>query len=120
MSLAWEIGISEDPRGGAADLIHLLMRQVSVLVGTGALMMVIQRALGRGWEGLERRPKIVGVMVQERYYRELMRRHWWAVLGAGTVFGVAGGTGPVLLLAVELTLMWAGCRMIMAFTKRPE
>jgi len=103
---------------GGSVWFELARRQVAVLAGTASLMHIVRRALRGGYADEERPAMIVGVKVQARMYRRLAREHWWAVLGLGTVFGVAGGSGPVLLLAFELTLMWAGSEAILRW-KRP-
>ena len=84
-----------------------------VVVGTAGLCMVSLRAY---WQPIQEgdTPKIASMRLQESIFRQLMTRHILAVLGIGTVFGVVGGPGPLLLLAAELVFMWVGSKFALA------
>lgn len=82
---------------------------IACVMGTGFLMTVVVRALDEDEVFEAEQPRGAGLRAQVIMFRRLLFRHWLAVFGLGTVFGVAAGGGVVLLLAGELTLMWAGC-----------
>lgn len=92
-----------------ASKCTLLMKQLSILVGTTSLMFIVRRAILVDYSNIEESPKILGLKIQADMYKWLMLRHWWAVLGIGTVFGIMVGPGIALFLAVELTFMWFAC-----------
>ncbi|MFG0328848.1 MAG: hypothetical protein ACF8PN_03010 [Phycisphaerales bacterium] len=90
------------PAGGWS----LMIEGFFVLVGTSFLMWLSYRALLNPRIYELRHPRAAGLLAQRLIVERLVFRHWLAVFGVGAVFGVATGGGPVLLLAVELTLMW--------------
>ena len=85
--------------------LFLLRRQLSVILGTGALYEIVRRALKTPLEPADT-PKIAGLRVQVTMYRFLFQKHLFAITGVGVVFGVVAGPGIAGLLAVELALMW--------------
>lgn len=103
----------------------LLLSQLEVMAGTFALIAIIWgavRAQGRESMGRARRGQME---VMAEVARRLMRPFWFAAFGIGSVFGVSAGfglsdvfdhavllLGPQLLLAVELTIMWAMARSL--------
>ena len=106
-----EFGFAEEP-----SKFNLLRDQFSILVGTGCLFEVVRRALQiRIGEG--ERPQVVGLRVQITMYRRLFKKHLWAVLGMGMVFGIASGPGMALFLGGELALMWLGASFFLHYFK---
>jgi len=97
--------------------LSVLRKQLSIIIGTGLLMLIIRNAIDRDYHDDSDPPRVIGVKVQMEMYKNLMVRHWWAVIGVGAVFGVITGPGVVLLLALELTIMWFGCYIGLRYFK---
>lgn len=97
--------------GASADVM-------ACTLGTGLLMAIVVGALDDDEIYDADTPHGAGLRAQAIMFRRLLVRHWLAVFGLGTVFGVAGGSGVVLLLAGELTLMWAGCAIGLKIMER--
>lgn len=97
---------------------RLFFSHLGVLVGTGSLMCLVVRAL-QDPSVLEETAPLLGtsramVVVAEK----LLPRFWWAALGLGTLFGCTGGSGPIIVLAIDLTLFWAAGRVSLAIQHR--
>ena len=123
--VGWEIESMEEhfvsdgsmDQSRAPNRLDLLLGQISVLAGTALLFEIARRALHSELRK-DDTPTIAALRVQQTVMRNLFRRHLWAVLGIGTVFGVAGGSGEVLFLALELLLMWVLSWIILRFMEK--
>ena len=98
----------------------LLAKQLSILLGTGSLMLVIRQAINDEYPNSQENQKTFGLELQANMYKRLMVRYWWVVIGAGAAFGITAGPGIPLLLAAELTIMWLGCRLAIWIMKHSK
>jgi len=98
----------------------LLGKQLSLLFGTGSLMALINGAVDSEYFEMGETPMLAGLRIQAEMFKRLMMRFWWLILGTGAVFGMAGGLGPMLFLAIELTVMWAGSLLVIWIAKTRE
>ncbi|MCZ7644864.1 MAG: hypothetical protein M5U26_06210 [Planctomycetota bacterium] len=121
---AWEIDFYAEVlepdgtfRTQAPSRWSLVLEQLGVLLGTASLYGVVLGALGREIPESDD-PRTAGLRVQVAMYRGLFTEHLLALLGLGTVFGLAGGGGVILLLAAELLLMWAGAALVLRYMAR--
>jgi len=99
--IGWEIG-GQTPGTG----MDLLVSHLGVLGGTASLMWLVALALKEPAVLREPDPHLGAYRVMVVVAERLVVRFWWAVLGIGVVFGYTAGPGPVVFLAVELTLFW--------------
>lgn len=105
LKLAFVKAAVESPYG-EPTMRDALIGQITVVVGSAALMWLICNAAAHPGVYEAQTHRDAGLRAQKRMIEGLLIRHWLAVIGAGTVFGIASGPGPVILLAAELTVMW--------------
>gem|GEM_PF-2218566 len=97
---------------------ELLGPQLSVVAGTASLMWLAVRALRHPSVFEEPTPELGMSRAVLVIVERLLPRFWMAVLGLGVVFGLFGGRGMVMLLAIELTLCWVMGRVLLARARR--
>ena len=103
---------------GRETWLELLGWYVSVVGGTASLMWLVVRALREPVVLREPTPAMGASRVMVVVAEKLLPRFWWAALGLGAVFGYAAGSGPILLLAADLTLFWAVGRISLIVHRR--
>ena len=98
--------------------LRQLASHASVLAGTASLMWLVVRSLQDPAVLQERTPMLGASRAMVLIAEKLLPQFWWAALGLGVVFGCSAGSGPVLLLATDLTLFWLIGRISLVVQRR--
>lgn len=97
--------------GSAPTAWDVLPDQAALVIGTWGLMDLIATSLTRGIVRAQDPNAAILPRLLETL-EALLKRFWFAVLGFGAVFGVAGRSVVAVVLGVELLLIWAWLRLM--------
>ncbi len=107
--------------GTRATRFQLYVDQINLFIGTGYMMGMIRDAAALKEISPVLNSKSTGLAALDNMLRRLVFHHWWLIAGMLVFFGLSSGTGMMLFLAIELTIVWGGVRIgAMILRKREQ